>query len=394
MLYQMMITLLLLVILANVLNNLRLLHRMPREGPLPHPLPLVSVLIPARDEERNILRCLKSLLRQDYPRLEILVLDDESSDRTAEIVTRLAAEHPQIRLFHGRPLPPGWHGKAYACHQLAQAAQGEWLLFTDADTVHAPHAVSSALRAALQSQADLVSLFPRTVMNTLGEAVALPLITVAPMCYLPLGLINRTRHPLLALAIGPFMFFRRDFYRRIGGHEAVRRDITEDVFLARLVKQNGGRVALMDGTHTVSVRFYRGLREAWRGFSKSAFPAFDYELEPLLALLLVNIAVFLAPLGFLLVGLLHGWMDRFWVGLPLLQLAIALFIRFLLARRFEHQWWTVLLHPLMIVFGALVALNSVHWARSGLGIAWKGRSYHFAWGKHAWHDGSEQHGCS
>ena len=377
MLYQVIVTLLLLGILTNVLNNLRLLRRMPREGPLPDPPPLVSVLVPARDEERNIGRCLESLLSQDYPWLEILVLDDESSDRTADIVAELAAEHPQIRLLRGQPLPPGWHGKTYACHQLAQAAQGEWLLFTDADTVHAPDAVSSALRAALQTQAGLVSLFPHAIMGTFWEAVALPMITVGPMCYLPLGLINRVRHPLLALAIGPFMFFPREFYWRIGGHEAVKQDIVEDVFLARLVKRNGGRVTLMDGNHTVSVRFYRGLKEAWRGFSKSSFPAFDYELGPLLALLLVNVMVFLAPFGFLLVGLWHGWVNQFWVGFPLLQLTIGLLIRALIGQRFSHKWLTVLLHPLTIVFGVLVALNSVRWTWFGLGMAWKGRSYHF-----------------
>ncbi len=377
MLYQTIITLLLLGILANVLNNLRLLRRMPERGPLPDSLPLVSVLIPARDEERNIGHCLESLLRQDYPRLEILVLDDESSDQTAGIVAKLASEHPQIRLLRGHPLPPGWHGKTYACHQLARAARGKWLLFTDADTVHAPHAVSSALRAALETRADLVSLFPRAIMDTFWEAVALPMITVGPMCYLPLGLINRTRHPLITLAIGPFMFFRRDFYWHIGGHEAVKQDIAEDVFLARLVKQNSGCMALIDGTRSVSVRFYRGLKEAWRGFSKSSFPAFDYDLLPLLGLLLVNLAVFVAPLGFLLVGLRHGWVDRFWVGFPLLQLAIGLFARSLIAQRFDHEWWTVLLHPLMMIFGALVALNSVRWAWFGSGMAWKGRSYHF-----------------
>jgi len=377
MLYQVMVTLLLLGILVNVLNNLRLLPRMPKEGPLPVPLPLVSVLIPARDEERNISCCLESLLRQDYPRLEILVLDDESSDRTADIVAELAAKHPQVRLLRGQPLPPGWHGKTYACHQLAQAAQGEWLLFTDADTIHAPHSVSSALRAALGAQASLVSVFPHAIMGTLGEAVALPMITVGPMCYLPLGLMNRIRHSLLALAIGPFMFFPRDFYWRIGGHEAVKQDIAEDVCLARLVRRSGGRVALMDGTNTVKVRFYQGLKEAWRGFSKSAFPAFDYELEPLLALLLVNLIVFLAPCGFLLMGLRHDWVDRFWVGFPLFQLSIGFLIRALIGQRFGYERWMVLLHPLTIVFGILVALNSVRWAWSGMGMAWKGRSYHF-----------------
>jgi len=335
-----------------------------------------SVLIPARDEEHNIRRCLESLVHQDYPRLEILVLDDESSDRTADIVAELAAEYPQIHLLHGLPLPFGWHGKTYACHQLAHAAHGDWLLFADADTIHTPDAVSSALRAAVETRADLLTLFPHIPMNTPWEAVTLPVMIVGPMYYLPLGLVNRVRNPLVALALGPFMFFRRDFYWRIGGHEAVKQDIAEDVFLARRVKQSGGRLVLLDGTSTLCVRFYRRLGEAWRGPSKSSFAAFDYDPLPLLGILLINAAVFIAPLGFLFVGLHNRWTGEFWVGLPLLQLGISFYARSLIARRFGHGWQTVVLQPLMMTFGVLVALNSVRWAWSGAGMLWKGRKYH------------------
>src|SRR5579862_1733198 len=152
--YQSVITAILALLLLNTINNLRLYHR-PAHQPAPVDGPLVSVLIPARNEERSIGRCVESLARQDYPNLEILVLDDQSEDATAAIVEQLAQRYPIVRLLHGQPLPANWHGKAYACAQLAQASRGDWLLFVDADTFHAPDTVSTTLRYAIDHQADL-----------------------------------------------------------------------------------------------------------------------------------------------------------------------------------------------------------------------------------------------
>ena len=375
--YQIALTAILGLIFFNAFHNLCVLKKPPTKGPLPDPPPLVSVLIPARNEGRNIARCVKSLLKQDYPRLEILVLDDGSTDQTAAIVEELAEAHPFLQLLPGRPLPPGWHGKAYACHQLSQAAKGSWLLFTDADTVHSPRSVSSVIRAALREKADLLTLLPYCITETFWEKVTLPLISFFFLSYLPIGLITRSKELLLSAALGPFMLFRRDFYFWIGGHEAVRQNIVEDMGLGRLVKKAGGRLVLMDGTDVVAVRFYHGWWEIWQGLSKSAFSAFGSSLLPFLGLLAFNCAIFIAPYGFLVGSLLRREATLTLCWLPLAQISIAWAIRLLLARRFRMSYAMAFLHPLTVLVGVLTSLNSVRWTLTGHGVVWKGRCYRF-----------------
>src|SRR6185437_8843238 len=157
-----------------------------------------SVLAPARNEERSIGRCIESLARQDYPNLEILVLDDQSEDATAAIVEELARRYPAVRLLRGQPLPANWHGKAYACAQLARAARGDWLLFVDADTTHAPETVSTALEVALEQQADLLTMMPRVLEESVGEALMLPLVPLTFGSFLPMGLVTSRKYPLVA----------------------------------------------------------------------------------------------------------------------------------------------------------------------------------------------------
>lgn len=161
MLYHLIIAAGLVGFVLNLFFNFRALKRPRRDSPLPESPPLVSVLIPTRDEEANIEACLKSLQNQDYPNFEILVLDDNSTDNTAKIVERMAAEDMRIRLFMSEPLPEGWVGKSFGCYQLAQKARGSWLLFVDADTIHAPHMLRSVLALAIESKTGLLSGFPR-----------------------------------------------------------------------------------------------------------------------------------------------------------------------------------------------------------------------------------------
>lgn len=376
-LYHVAITLLLLVVLANLLNNLRRFRGPPLRGSMPQPLPRVSVLIPARDEESNIGRCIDSLRRQDYPNLEILVLDDDSSDRTAAIVAGFAREDPRVRLLQGRPLPPGWHGKAFACHQLAQEARGEWLLFTDADTVHMPSSVSASLRIAWQEKADLLSYIPRLDTGSVSEKVILPLIPFFPLFLLPLGLVSHSREPLFSMAIGTFLLFRRSFYADMGGHEIVRQEICEDMTFARLVKQRGGRLLFLDGKEILSVRFYHNFREVWRGLSKSAYAAFDFFLPGLLGLLGLNLILFVGPYLLLYLGLRHGQMDWLSVGFPLLQIGLAWLARLRMARQLELDTWPCFLHPVMVTVTITMVLHSISQALFGPGTAWKGRVYSF-----------------
>jgi chlorobactene glucosyltransferase len=374
--YQSIITAILAILLLNTINNLRLFRR-PASRLAPVDGPLVSVLVPARNEERSIGRCVESLAQQNYRNLEILVLDDQSEDQTAAIVENLAQRYPTVRLLRGQPLPANWHGKAYACAQLAWAARGEWLLFVDADTIHAPETISSTLQFALEQQADLLTMLPQVLEKTFGEALLLPLIPLTFGAFLPMGLVESRRFPLVAGALGPFLLFRRDIYERVGGHEATRRDIVEDMKLARLVKQHQGKLIWIDGTALTQVRFYHNLREAWHGLAKTTFAALDYSITTLVPACLAGVAVYLAPYGFLAYALLSHRFDAALFWLSLSQILLAWATRLLLAQRFHMRRAMAFLHPLTMLVTILLTSQAAYQAVFGTGVTWKGRAYQF-----------------
>jgi chlorobactene glucosyltransferase len=341
------------------------------------------VLVPARNEARNIRACLESLIKQDYPNLEIIVLDDDSSDETPQIVRELAAQHERIRLVPGQLLPADWHGKAWACQQLSQQAKGEWLLFVDADTRPRSDCVSSALAIAWVNGLDLVSLLPDMALKTFGERVIMAVIPFVFMACVPHFMFTWTRYPGLVAAIGPFMLFRRETYWKLGGHEAVRRDIVEDVMIARWVKRVGGRVALVDGTATFRVEFYHGFREAWKGLSKSAFPAFDYSLVGMLLALAAFALVFLGPYLFLYGAWRDGLTDPAHLWLPLAQVILAWLAMWLINGRLLIPRLYAALLGLTVLVAIFFSLYSVACHLFGPGTVWKGRTYQFG--------GREQH---
>ncbi|HEV2461331.1 MAG TPA: glycosyltransferase [Ktedonobacterales bacterium] len=373
--YQGVVTAILAALLLNTLNNLRLIRR-PLIRPAPESGPLVSILVPARNEARTIARCVVSLARQDYPHCEVLVLDDQSKDETAAIVERVARRHTWVRLLRGAALPPGWHGKAWACRQLAQAARGDWLLFVDADTVLARECVTAVLGAARERQADLLTLMPRLEAGGMGEALLLATMPLTFAGFLPQGLVMGRRWPLVAGALGKFLLFRRETYLRIGGHAAVRTDIVEDMQLSRLVKQHGGRLLWSDGTALVRARPYRGLGEAWSGIAKSSFAAIDYSLAAL-ALGIPAAAVLLAPYGFAIAGVVNRRADVVLLWLPLAQVALLWVSYLLLLWRFQLPRRIVVLHAATILATILLTLQSAYQVTLGDGVAWKGRTYHF-----------------
>ena len=205
------------------------------------------MLVPARNEARRIEPCLRSLLAQDYPNYEVIVLDDHSEDDTARVVLDLGlarAPTSTRRLIAGRPLPAGWTGKGWACHQLAAAARGEYLLFTDADTAHAPEALGACLGKAIDTGASLLSAWPRQETGTWSERAVIPLVYVLLLGALPHRMLRRLqRRPeyarwmspgglaTLGAANGQYLLFRRDAYEQIGGHAAVCDHLVEDVAL-------------------------------------------------------------------------------------------------------------------------------------------------------------------
>ena len=278
--------------------NLRVLPTTTDYMPLLAAQPSVAVLIPARNEAANIEACLRSLLAQDYPNLQIWLYDDQSTDDTAAIARGVASttEQPTIHVVEGTsPPPPGWLGKANALHNLYAAVRAEldpdYVLFTDADVTFEPTAVSQAVATAIAWRAGLLSIFPRQIVLTLAERLAVPIaLHWTVYNFLPLPVAFNTKIPAFAAANGQFMLFTREAYDSCGGHAAVRDNILEDVSLARAVKQAGHRAILADGGSTIYTRMYKGAGEVWSGYSKNAYAFFGY--NPLL--LIVGVVVLMA----------------------------------------------------------------------------------------------------
>ena len=381
--YHLAVTGFLLVVGMNIAINWPLLiaPRVRRYDPSQGSVPLVSVLVPARNEAARIISCLRSLLAQDYPNYEVVVLDDHSEDDTAAIVR----DHG-CRLLTGRSLPDGWTGKAWACHQLAAEARGDYLLFTDADTAHEPGALGAFLGHALDSDAALLSAWPRQITGTWSEHAVIPLVYVLLLGALPHYLLRRLqRHPeyargasaaslrTLGAANGQYMLFRRDAYDAIGGHAAVSDHLVEDVALARLVAARTGegmRLINCDGSGLVGCRMYGSFAEVWEGFTKNLRAAFAQSAAAFWLFGTLQAAGLLMPFVF---ACAPGWAGRWWT-LTVAQAVCIYAVRAAMAVRFRTSWWGVWLHPVGQGLSLLIGLNS--WRLSTQkGVTWKGRSY-------------------
>lgn len=372
-LYQTTILFLLGIMGLIVLGNLVALRRV-HAGKRSLETPFVSILVPARNEAQRIEQCLQSLVDQDYPNFEIIVLDDYSDDGTWEILQRWECTYARIRALRGKPLPENWVGKCFACHQLSLYAGGEVFLFTDADTVHAPTGLSAAVAALHETNADLLTVLPQLTVKTFWERTVMPLLYFVTLTVLPFSFVHRLRDQRFAMANGQFMLFRRAAYEAIGGHKAVQSALVEDVWLARRIKQLGYRLRVMDGREIVSTRMYSSLADLWNGFSKNLFPGFRFSLLAISAAMLFLFATSVAPFGFLVASLLAPVRPD-WQAIVSAQVLIIMIIRFVLARRFSLGYISSLLHPLATLIVIGIAINSVRWARWAGGLRWKGRTY-------------------
>jgi chlorobactene glucosyltransferase len=347
-----------------------------RRGMRPGALPQVSVLVPARNEEKNIGPCIAGLLKQHYPNYEILVLDDNSGDGTAAIVQAWERRNSRVRYVKGQPLPSGWVGKNFACHQLSREAEGDLLLFVDADTRHSPESIISAVTVLEARKADLVTVFPDEIMATFWEKTVLPLLHFSLMCFLPLPLVSGSRNHRFAMANGQFMLFRRSAYDAIGGHAAVKDALVEDIWLSRVVKQHGFKVSVVDGSRVVSCRMYTSLREIWAGFSKNLFAGFKFSLPTMIAVLMFNAATSILPF-ISLAGIALGEMPGGLLPVVGAQIGILLVIRLLVAARFGLNLASAFLHPVAMAIVIGMSMNSARWILAGGGSQWKGRAYQY-----------------
>ena len=361
------------MLLAVGLLNLARFPRLPRVGTVQPETKTCSILVPARNEERCIEACVRSLCMQDDANFEVIVLDDGSTDTTPQILARLQEEFPALRVITGTPLPQGWIGKSWACHQLSISARGELLLFTDADTVHAPTTVRRTRAYMATHNVSLLTMVPYEELGSFAEHVVIPMVHTLYFAYLPNDLILHHRSVSFSAANGQFMCFTRDAYAVVRGHESVKNSLVEDVFLAKEVKRAGLRISLVDGSDAVSCRMYTNAREVTEGFSKNFFPATSYNL-PLTMLFLGHlVTTYVAPVGFVAAGFMLSRTDL--VVLSVVQLAAIALIRGMIAYRFAMPWWHMLLGPITGLWAFFIGINSIRWAYSRRGATWKGRAY-------------------
>lgn len=347
------------------------LYRRPKAEPPPGVA--VSILIPARNEEATIGAAVRAALSSCGVTVEVVVLDDHSTDRTAEIVRALAARDPRLRVETAAPLPPGWSGKQHACQALAGLARHPVLLFQDADVRLAPDAARRACGALLAGRAGLVSGFPRQETGTLAEALVIPLIHVLLLGYLPMVGMRWSGNPGFAAACGQLIAVRRDAYAVAGGHAAIATSLHDGVTLPRAFRRAGQGTDLFDATGLARCRMYRGWREVWSGFSKNATEGMATPAAlPVWTLLLFG--------GHVLPWLLLGWaaldpLPDAAVALAALAVAAGLSLRLLLAVRFRQSLAGALLHPVGILILLAIQWSALLRARRGRPAEWRGRAY-------------------
>jgi hypothetical protein len=355
------------------LINLRR-YRRARPLAVETPLPSISVCVPARNEETNIEACVRSVLSNATTQLsvEVLCYDDQSNDRTPDILASLAAEDGRVRLVRTCPLPAGWNGKQHACWRMAHEAKGRWFLFTDADVRFAPDALGRSIATAEAAGVALLSTVPFQRLGTVGEALIIPLIHVLLLSYLPFGRMRSTLEPSASAGCGQFLLVRADAYRATGGHAQFPDSMHDGIRMPRLLRQHGFRTDLFDGTDLVECRMYRGLAQTWRGFVKNAYEGLGSPAL-LVALTIMH-----------LLGHVWPWVILALAGLGLVSLSalgaaaagaaivFSLVARAALASRFGQPRWIAFAHPISIVLMTLIQWHSFAAMFAGR-REWKGR---------------------
>lgn len=350
--------------------NLLCYRTPPRRGG--HSTPLVSILVPARNEEPNIARIVESALASRGVNLEVVVMDDHSTDRTVEIVRTISARDSRVRVETAPPLPAGWAGKQHACHALANTARGELLLFVDADVVLDPDGVARAVGFLEESGSDLVSGFPRQITVTWMERLVIPLIHFVLLGYLPLPAMRRSDQESFAAGCGQLFLARRTAYERSGGHASIRATFHDGLQLPRSFRRAGFKTDLFDATRAATCRMYHNAREVVLGLAKNAHEGMAGRRAIWVWTTILLVAYVVPPI-LVLIGLVSGSRDAWW-WIAIAATVMGISTRLALALRFRQSMLGALLHPIGVTI--LVAIQWYSWflRRAGRGVAWKDRA--------------------
>jgi glycosyltransferase involved in cell wall biosynthesis len=333
--------------------------------------PFVSILIPARNEQSNIAACVKSALQSRDADIEVLVLDDHSSDATPKIVQNLSARDPRVRLLHSLPLPDGWCGKQFACHQLSHRATAPILFFIDADVRLMPDAVARSARFLERSGADLVSGVPRQITETFSEKLLIPLIHFVLLGFLPFGMMRRFRSAAFAAGCGQFFVARAESYERAGGHQCVKGSGHDGIELPRAFRKRGFKTDLFDPTDLASCRMYDSGSAVWNGLAKNAVEGIA---KPSLIIPFSILFFFghVLPPALLLYALATG-APAMLISILGVGIGMSYAARTVAKYRFAQSWLGVWLHPIALLLFLGIQWWALYQDRRGRPILWKGR---------------------
>lgn len=344
-------------------------------------LPFVSILVPARNEESKIERCLDSLLAQDYPNFELIVIDDRSTDRTGEIIEGYAKRDSRVKYVQGKDAPSGWIGKCNALAHAVGYASGDWYIFTDADTLHAKTSIRDAVAYSISNKIDLMSFVPMQELGSFWEKMVMPTLLSSFVLGDPFHSVNNPRKTR-AYAYGQYIICRRSSYDALGGHQSVRDEIVEDHAIARVFKEKGYKILVADGKTMYSVRMYTDLESMWQGWTKNLYSLIDSHVINLVAIIALLNLVLLTPFleAFAVAGM---WLqaDPSPLLMPLTVLVVAqLFVLTLWFRLTgEHRagttWWHFFWLPFGSISVTVLQLHAAYLVLSGTKVNWKGRQY-------------------
>ncbi len=345
--------------------------------------PLVSICIPARNEENNIRNCVESALEQDYPNIEVIVLDDHSTDATLTQLIEIASRDSRLLPISGSDLPEGWAGKPHALFQTSAVARGTWLCFVDADTFLKPNALSACYAKAIETKADLFTTMNEQIMDSFWEKVVMPLVmTALSVGFSPRKVNDPGRRD--AIANGQFILIKRTVYDATGGHEIVKDQIVEDKAISEQVKWHGYRLIVADGTRVIRTRMYTSLETLWEGWTKNIYLGLRDNPAMLLlgasGAMLALIAALFLPIWPLLGSYWAfkggGGMSLAVIFESILMWGYLILIRARVARGMNISGWYALTTPLGAGVFAAMMLTSAWKVISGKGVVWKGRTYH------------------
>lgn len=332
--------------------------------------PRLSVLIPARDEAAGISRTMKAALHSEEVDVEVVVLDDHSTDATPDIVLAVSQRDTRVRLIRGRPLPAGWNGKQYACGQLASAAEHPTLVFLDADVRLAPDALRRLFEQRQRTGVALLSAFPHQETETLMERLLIPMMHFILLGFLPISRMRRSTHPAYAAGCGQLFITSRSEYESAGGHAAIRSSRHDGIMLPRAYRRAGLSTDICDGTAIASCRMYHSARGVTRGLLKNATEGIA-NARLIMPFTIVLLGGSVLPFALLPVAL---WAGNAWaIGVTLVACLLAWLPRWICAVRFSQSKLGALLHPVAVLLFVALQWQSLFYQWTGKPTAWKGR---------------------